>query len=319
MRVAAGAFVRPLETETVAGDACLIESWARGVVVVAADGLGHGPPAAAASTALVERVRAARAAPLPLVLEDAHRALLKTRGAVAAVARFDEIAGTVEVAGLGNVTALLSTGSGEPQTLVLPAGVLGSAFRPVRPQVIDFAEGDVLVLHTDGVRGRVALGSLRSMTPTDCARAIVASYGTPSDDAGCVVAVGMSLASRRPDATDQGDTTTLVARTPADADRCAAEARGFAARHGFTVMAQWQLGIATSELLGRALRGASEGLLTLTFSREPRESIVVEAQEGSAQGCGPVADLGSIHRMMDRVALEPNPGGRRVLAWKHRG
>jgi hypothetical protein len=234
------------------------------------------------------------------------------------VARFDEIAGTVEVAGLGNVTALVSTGSGEPKPLVLPAGVLGSAFRPIRPQVIDFAEGDVLVLHTDGVRGRLGLGSLRSMTPADCARAIVAAYGTPADDAGCVVAMGMALASRRPDAADQGDTTTLVARTPADADRCAAEARGFAARHGFTVMAQWQLGIATSELLDRALRGASEGLLTLTFSREPRESIVVEAQEESAQGSGPATDLGSIHRMMDRVALEPGPAGRRVLAWKHR-
>ena len=39
----------------------LVDSWARGVLVAVADGLGHGPAAAAAARAFVERVRSSRA------------------------------------------------------------------------------------------------------------------------------------------------------------------------------------------------------------------------------------------------------------------
>jgi anti-sigma regulatory factor (Ser/Thr protein kinase) len=318
MRVAAGAFVRPLATEDVAGDACLVETWARGVLVAATDGLGHGPPAAAASSAFMGRLRAARSAPLAFVLEDGHRALLKTRGAVAAVARFDELAGTVEVAGLGNVTALLASGSGDAKPIVLPAGVLGSAFRPVRPQVLAFGVGDVLVLHTDGVQGRLALGPLRSLPPEALARAIVDKYGKASDDAGCAVAVGTSGPSLRPEGSGDAS-TTLAARAPADAERCATEARGFAGKHGFTVMAQWQLGIAVSELVAAVAGGPGEGRVTLSFVREPRESIMVEVRGGPESASRTGAELASVHRMMDRVALEPGSAGIRVVAYKYRG
>ena len=169
----------------------------------------------------------------------------------------------------------------------------------------------MLVLHTDGVRGRLALGSFRSLAPGAIARGIVSTYGLESDDAGCVVAVGTGAgASMRPDGTDDGTATTLAVRIPADAERCATEARSFAGRHGFTLMAQWQLGIAISELASTVLRVAPEGRLTLRFARDPREAIVVEATDRSGDGARiATADLGCLPRMMDRIALETGPTG----------
>lgn len=320
MRVAAGSFVRPLPTETVAGDACLVETWARGILVAVADGLGHGPPAAAAAGAFVERLKSSRSAPLPVVLEDAHRALLKTRGAVAAVARFDELSRRVEVAGLGNVTVLLAGGSSDPRPVVLPAGVLGSAFRQVRPQVFDFAEGDVLVLHTDGVQGRLSLGSFRALAPPEFARAIVTTYGKASDDAGCAVAVGGARGtSARPGNGESKEATTVGLRVTSDGERCAAEGRRFAGVHGFSVMAQWQIGIAISEIAAAVLRSSPDGQLLLRYASDPRDAIIVEV--ACPAGSRPIApaDLGSVHRMMDRVAVEPTTSGPRLRAWKHRG
>ena len=109
IRVASGTCVRPFAGEDVAGDACLVEPWSRGVLVAVTDGLGHGPAAAEASRALVRRARRDRDA-AGADLRRRAPGLLKTRGAVAAIARFDEGAGKVEVAGIGNVTTRLLAG-----------------------------------------------------------------------------------------------------------------------------------------------------------------------------------------------------------------
>jgi hypothetical protein len=312
MCISAGSFVRPIAHESVAGDACLIEAWQHGVVVAAADGLGHGPAAAVASSALLDCVRQALDAPLGVILENAHRALVKTRGAVAVLARFDEAGRSLEVAGVGNVTALLASGSSDPRRIVVPAGVVGSAFRPVRPQVLEFCEGDALVLHTDGVQGRFALGPLRSRAPAALARAIVDAHGKPADDAGCLVAFGMAVDSESMRLPHGESSVTFAIRTPVDAERCAVEARRFASHRGFAVKAQWEVGIAVAELASHVLRVGYGGRLTVTFALEPREEIVVEATPGD----GGVPEI--VHRMMDSVTVEGDPARTRVVARKVR-
>ena len=90
-RVGRGLCVRPIAGETESGTACAESGAARGqIVVVAGWLLGHGN-ARRECSARVRRMRP-RAGVLALqeVFARAHRALLKTRGAVAAVARFDE-------------------------------------------------------------------------------------------------------------------------------------------------------------------------------------------------------------------------------------
>ncbi len=344
MRVSAASFVRPVATEAVAGDACLVEPWARGVLVAAADGLGHGAQAAAAASAFLQCVRDAREAPLPIVLERAHRALLRGRGAVAAVARFDEPSRSVEVAGLGNVTVFIAGAPGEPKHVVLPAGVLGSAFRTIRPQVFGFGRGQVLVLHTDGVTSRFPLGPLRSLGPAAMAQAVVARHGKATDDAACIVAVAGEVAADSLPAPDGPESFTLAIRVRSDAECAAVAARAFAGRTGFGLKAQWQLGIAVSELVTNVLKFGLEGRLTLKFVGEPRPGIVAEVvdhgsgisdvdrarvdgfSEGALldaqrprrpdQGLG--VGLGCVHRMMDHVAIDTGETGTRVVATKFR-
>jgi hypothetical protein len=253
------------------------------------------------------------------MLEDAHRALLKTRGAVAAVARFDELSRRVEIVGLGNVTVLLASGSRDACQVVMPPGVLGSAFRPVRPQVFDFVEGDVLVLHTDGVQGRLSMASFRMLAPAEVAQAIVTTYGKTTDDAGCAVAIGTTGGvSARPGGGNGSEATTLAVRSPADGERCAAEGRRFAAAHGFSVMAQWQIGIAVSEIATTVSPGGPDVRVLLRFASDPRDAIVVEVPRRPDDRPIAPADLGLVRRMMDRVVLEPSPSGTRLRAWKHR-
>jgi len=128
-RVVAGVFVRPMPGEAVAGDACLVEAWARGVIVAVADGLGHGPAAAKAAVAFLDCVRAGREEPLGTVFASAHEALRRTRGAVAVIARFDEAGEKVEIAGVGNVTAIAINGAGDPRLVVTPVGFVGGTYR----------------------------------------------------------------------------------------------------------------------------------------------------------------------------------------------
>ena len=317
MHVAAASFVRSLATEDVAGDGCLVDRWARGVLVAIADGLGHGRPAADASASFLQIVRDARDRPLSAVLEEAHRALARGRGAVAAIARFDEVGRSVEVAGLGNIGIFVASDRGEVRHVVIPAGVLGSAFRTIRPQVIEFAEGDTLVLHTDGVSSRFPFHRLRTLEPQALARAVVTTYGKASDDAACAVAVGMAaIAKARSDA-DDGQSLELDIRVESDSERAAVAARAFADRSGFGVKAQWQLGIAAAELATRVLRSGLASRMTLRLERGPREQIVVAIVDRTPETEGRVG-LESVRRMMDDVTTATDASGTRIVARKLR-
>jgi serine/threonine-protein kinase RsbT len=203
------------------------------------------------------------------------------------------------------------------------------------------------VLHTDGVSSRFPFERFRDLEPEALARAIVKAYGKPSDDAACAVAMGvLASAQEHPDPGD-GQSVTLGLRMAGDAEYAAVAARDFADRSGFGMKAQWQLGIAVSELATNVLKFGGEGSLTMTLARDPRdprECIVVEvADRGSgigdvaraatdgfsegallggdrprAPGQGLGVGLGSVHRMMDDVAIDTGPTGTRIVARKYR-
>jgi negative regulator of sigma-B (phosphoserine phosphatase) len=329
IRAASGTCVRPIAGEEVSGDACLVEPWSRGVVVVVSDGLGHGPAAAEASRVLLAHVRSAIEMPLEQIFAGAHRALARTRGVVATLARIDEGAGKIELAGIGNVTTRVVHGLAPPLHVLVPAGVLGSGVhRPTRTQSLDFAVGDLLVMHTDGIRSRFDLAPLLSLAPDELARAVVGLHGKTTDDAACAVVLGATARSTA--GRDEGDRLAMPIRLPGDAECCAIGARVFAGRLGFTVRRQWEVSIAVSELATNVLRHADEGTLTLSSPVDPPERVVVEIVDRARDADGPPGGgsrsarrglgvgLECVHRMMDHVAIETSPQGRRVVAWKYR-
>ncbi len=341
VHVALGMCVRALAGEQVSGDACVEVPWSRGVIVALADGLGHGERAAVAANAFVECVAAGAELALEEMFARGHRALLKTRGAVATVARFDEARGQVELAAIGNVAAQLARGGGRrSEHIVAMPGVLGSAYRAVRPQVFAFEVGDLLLVCSDGVRARFDLDLVRALDVRAAAESIVRTNGKGTDDAACAVARGMpaSIGPRRaalPDrALEEGERVVPI-RMRGDAECAAHEARTFAKRAGLGARAEWEVSIAASELATNVLKFAGAGEVRLRHVMLPREAIVVEAVDrghGIANVHAAVVDgfserpsaglgvgLGSVHRLMDHVDIQSDVRtGTRIVASKYR-
>ncbi|MFE9624827.1 SpoIIE family protein phosphatase [Streptomyces sp. NPDC006527] len=132
-------------------------TWVRAddrLTLMLADGLGHGPEAARASTAAVEELhRSARHTPAE-VLRRLHEALRGTRGAAVAVAQLDVSAGRLRFAGIGNVGARLREGDSWRHLLSRP-GIVG-VHRPghLGDTEVPWAADRLLVLHSDGLPSR---------------------------------------------------------------------------------------------------------------------------------------------------------------------
>jgi anti-sigma regulatory factor (Ser/Thr protein kinase) len=132
-------------------------AWVRSgdrLTLMLADGLGHGPEAARASSAAVTALhRWAHLTPAES-LRRLHEALKGTRGAAVALAQLDVRGGRLRFAGIGNVGARLRT-DGTWRPLLSRPGIVG-VHRPatLREEEADWAADRLLVLHTDGLPSR---------------------------------------------------------------------------------------------------------------------------------------------------------------------
>lgn len=126
-------------------------AWVRSgdrLTLMLADGLGHGPEAARASSAAVTALyRWAHLTPAES-LRRLHDALKGTRGAAVALAQLDVRAGLLRFAGIGNVGARLRA-DGTWRPLLSRPGIVG-VHRPatLREEEADWAADRLLVLHT---------------------------------------------------------------------------------------------------------------------------------------------------------------------------
>jgi anti-sigma regulatory factor (Ser/Thr protein kinase) len=136
-----------------------------GVVVLVADGLGHG-------TAAAEAARRARGVFLEhhdrgpaSVIERVHDALRSTRGAAVAVTEIDP-SGGVRHCGLGNVAAMVIH-AGQVQQMVSLNGTAGHEARRIREFEYRWPDDAVLVAHSDGVHTRWRIDSYRGLEYRD--------------------------------------------------------------------------------------------------------------------------------------------------------
>lgn len=183
---------RPREGEHVSGDDALAIDTPGGLLLAVADGLGHGELARAASSALIETVRAAPGLGLPEVLAACGPALRGTRGAVATLARIDPDSRSVAIAGAGNVTGVVYGSKSAPRTLGT-AHVLGSPQRAPRFHELRFPlePHHTILLFTDGIASRADLADepevLRQPPVAVCQR-LVERFGRRDDDVLVLVA-----------------------------------------------------------------------------------------------------------------------------------
>jgi hypothetical protein len=176
--------------QEVAGDAWLIREGKGRAVLLVADGLGHGPEAAAAAGAARKYVWDNwEQAPADLI-DGIHHALRSTRGAAAAVAVLNAASGVGVYCGVGNIACSVRA-AGASRSLVSHNGTLGHSVRKIQDFSFPFPGGAVLTAWSDGINTRWSLDDypgLESRSPALIAGAIFRDHERGRDDA-TVVAV----------------------------------------------------------------------------------------------------------------------------------
>ncbi|MDQ6924654.1 MAG: SpoIIE family protein phosphatase [Candidatus Eremiobacteraeota bacterium] len=187
----------PVEGEQESGDAWAAVTAGGRLLVLVADGLGHGPAAAIASETAVSTFREFAATLAPAVLvERLHAALRATRGAAVAIATFDGARREIRFAGVGNVSGAVLTPAGSglgtwtSHSMMSHNGTVGHQLRKVQELVYAWPTGSLVVFHTDGIRSRWQLDpypGLGTRCPAVIAGVLWRDYSRGRDDATAVV------------------------------------------------------------------------------------------------------------------------------------
>ena len=188
-----GAVCIPKPSETVCGDAWEVVFHPRGATFMVADGLGHGPEAHRASSTALEALRKQPDHPAIRILDAAHGKLRPTRGAALAVIRHDSVAGEVDFAGVGNISATIFTGT-ERKAMVSHSGIVGHNVHKSQEYRYAWPRGAMLVAHSDGLETQWDLASqpgLADQHPSVIAAALYREHSRRRDD--CTVVVARAL------------------------------------------------------------------------------------------------------------------------------
>ncbi|MGB0715826.1 MAG: SpoIIE family protein phosphatase, partial [Phycisphaerae bacterium] len=186
--VDSGAMVRAMFGQKVSGDAAFTVSTDSGVLAVIIDVLGHGPDAHELAVRMQDYLSRSVSGNVVAVLTDLHERFRGSRGAAVGLGYVDCSTGMLHYAGIGN-TVIRRFGSHETR-LVSRDGVVGGETRTPVEETLPLADGDVVVMYTDGVRSHFAAAdypALRHDSPDDVAGKIVDRFGKAHDDASCVV------------------------------------------------------------------------------------------------------------------------------------
>jgi serine phosphatase RsbU (regulator of sigma subunit) len=176
-----------LTGQAVSGDLHLVVPWRHGVLLAVVDGLGHGEEATAAAQAALDVLERHAGEPVTALVQQCHRALSRTRGAVMTLASIDCRMGSASVIGVGNVEAMLlradPAGLRRRETALLRGGVVGYKLPPLHADTWPIAPGDVLVFATDGLRADFADGLNPADAVPDLVEKIMTRSRRGTDDA----------------------------------------------------------------------------------------------------------------------------------------
>ena len=179
----------PKPGEEVCGDALSIAPTQIGLTLLVADGLGHGQEAAVASLEAVRLFQRHVGLSLAELLQVMHAGMRATRGAAAAVVRFDTAQARVSFGGVGNIAGTVHT-AGQSRHMISMNGTLGHVARKI--QAFDYAcpAGSLVILHSDGLSTSWSLEKypgLQQRDPTLIAAVLYRDHARRRDDATVLV------------------------------------------------------------------------------------------------------------------------------------
>jgi negative regulator of sigma-B (phosphoserine phosphatase) len=148
--------------------------------VLLVDALGHGNMAAdAAALALAEADTFNASLTVEGALLRLHTRLLGSRGAAAALLRFDKR--ELSLGGVGNVEVRTLHGISAPYAAT--RGVLGHRLPPLRGNSVEIVSPGSLLLFTDGIDRRAPLHALRSLDADAMCSTLLGQHAVERDDA----------------------------------------------------------------------------------------------------------------------------------------
>ena len=180
----------PKRGESVCGDSAAIVTRRDGRIgVLLADGLGHGPHAAAASQEAARLFQKHPDATPAEALSILHAGLRPTRGAAVATALIDPQAGRVTYGGVGNIAGFITDACGT-RRMLSHNGTLGHTARRMQEFHYPLHNRPVLVMFSDGLASSWSPEShpnLFSLDPTLIASVLYRDHARGRDDASVVV------------------------------------------------------------------------------------------------------------------------------------
>jgi anti-sigma regulatory factor (Ser/Thr protein kinase) len=177
----------PMPGEEVCGDAFDVCAENGHLSALVADGLGHGPLAAAASQAAIRSFRLSNGALPADALRRVQDALRPTRGAAVAALRLDGDA--AQFAGVGNIAGVVLRADGVSR-MVSMAGTAGVTLTKVKPFAYPAGPGALTVLASDGITTSWKLDPYPGLTrahPSLIAAVLFRDFTRGRDDATVVV------------------------------------------------------------------------------------------------------------------------------------
>jgi anti-sigma regulatory factor (Ser/Thr protein kinase) len=176
--------------ETICGDTAAIVSRPDGTFgVLLADGLGHGPQAAAASGEAARLFRKQAAAGPAATLASLHAGLRATRGAAVAVASVDPAAKQVTYSGIGNIAGFIYD-TGGVRRMVSHSGTAGHTAGRLQDFRYPLHGRPVLVMYSGGLATSWSPEShpgLFALDPLLIAGVLYRDHARGRDDASVVV------------------------------------------------------------------------------------------------------------------------------------
>jgi len=179
--------VRPLAGETGCGDAGIIKEFDNKVFIGIVDVLGHGENADEIAMICVDFLEKNYRQDLMEMMGGLHQQIKGSRGAVVGLCLLVLKTGELTFVGMGNIAARKF---GSSNVRIIPrSGIVGYTMRHLREEKMTLTDGDVLVLHTDGVKEHFDLEDYPELLVDDAeivANHIINQFGRAEDDACCI-------------------------------------------------------------------------------------------------------------------------------------
>jgi anti-sigma regulatory factor (Ser/Thr protein kinase) len=189
-RLDVGAVCLPKHERDSCGDVWAIQNQPDRASILLADGLGHGPMAAAAADEAARIFALHPGQPPAQLLKTAHGPLQATRGASVAVVEFSFAQGVVHYAGVGNISGAILNGTIQ-RSMVSHNGTLGHEIRRVQQFSYPWPPDGRLIMHSDGLVSRWSLDPYPGLLlrhPTLIAGILYRDFQRGRDDVTVVVA-----------------------------------------------------------------------------------------------------------------------------------